>query len=118
VSPTVRPVRGLAVRHRHQPRPADLAAARPQLAVAARARIALELAREDMRFLKHERIAPGHVLLGLIQVPQGIAALILESMGLSLAQVRTRVLGAIPLDESSPRSYWRNAGAAPSPEQP
>ena len=94
------------------------APAPPQLGVAARARIALELAREDMRFLKHERIAPEHVLLGLIQVPQGIAALILESMGLSLAQVRTRVLGAIPLDVSSPRSYWRNAGAAPPPERP
>lgn len=42
-----------------------------RLGVAPRARIALELAREDMRFLKHERIGPEHVLLGLVQVPQG-----------------------------------------------
>ena len=39
---------------------------RSPLGVVARARIALELAREDMRFLKHEQIAPEHVLLGLL----------------------------------------------------
>jgi RNA polymerase sigma factor (sigma-70 family) len=88
---------------------------RPQLGVVARARIALELAREDMRFLKHEQIAPEHVLLGLIQVPQGIAALILESMGLSLAQVRATLLAAVPLDEGSPRFYWHKASAASAP---
>jgi RNA polymerase sigma factor (sigma-70 family) len=90
------------------------APSRSPLGVAARARIALELAREDMRFLKHEQIAPEHVLLGLIQVPQGVAALILESMGLSLAQVRASLLGAIPLDEASPRFYWGKARAAQS----
>jgi ATP-dependent Clp protease ATP-binding subunit ClpC len=84
------------------------------LGVAPRARIALELAREDMRFLKHGQITPEHVLLGLVQVPQGVAALILESMGLSLAQVRTSMLGAIPLDEASPRFYWHKAAAAAS----
>ena len=91
---------------------------RPQLGVAARARIALELAREDMQFLKHERIAPEHVLLGLSQVPQGVAALILESMGLSLAQVRASLLGAIPLDEASPRFYWHKARAASGASAP
>jgi RNA polymerase sigma factor (sigma-70 family) len=84
----------------------------PRLSVAPRTRLALELAREDMRFLKHERIAPEHLLLGLVQVPQGVAALILESMGVSLAQVRASTLGAIPLDEESPRSYWQRVGAS------
>jgi RNA polymerase sigma factor (sigma-70 family) len=85
----------------------------PQLGVAPRARITLELAREDMRFLKHERIEPEHLLLGLVQVPQGIAALILESRGVSLARVRADVLSAIPLDEASPRFYWSKAAASP-----
>ena len=83
-----------------------------QINAAPRLRLALELAREDMRFLKHEQITTDHILLGLIQVPQGVAALLLEAMGLSVPQVRARVLSAIPVEEGSPRLYWRNAANA------
>jgi ATP-dependent Clp protease ATP-binding subunit ClpC len=55
------------------------------------ARRVVALAQEEARMLKHNRIGTEHILLGLIQVDDGVAAESLESLGISLAAVRERV---------------------------
>jgi ATP-dependent Clp protease ATP-binding subunit ClpC len=55
------------------------------------ARRVVTLAQEEARMLKHNRIGTEHILLGLIQVDEGVAAESLESLGISLAAVRDQV---------------------------
>jgi ATP-dependent Clp protease ATP-binding subunit ClpA len=55
------------------------------------ARRVVNLAQEEARMLKHNRIGTEHILLGLIQVDDGVAAETLESLGISLAAVREQV---------------------------
>ncbi len=55
------------------------------------ARRVVALAQEEARMLKHNRIGTEHLLLGLIQVDDGMAAESLESLGISLAAVREQV---------------------------
>jgi ATP-dependent Clp protease ATP-binding subunit ClpC len=55
------------------------------------ARRVVALAQEEARMLKHNRIGTEHILLGLIQVDDGVAAESLESLGISLAAVREQV---------------------------
>jgi ATP-dependent Clp protease ATP-binding subunit ClpA len=57
----------------------------------ARARIALELAQEEARLLKHGFVGTEHILLGLIHEGDGVAAKVLDSLGVSLTRVRTKV---------------------------
>jgi ATP-dependent Clp protease ATP-binding subunit ClpC len=55
------------------------------------ARRVVTLAQEEARMLRHNRIGTEHLLLGLIQVDDGVAAQALESLGISLAAVREQV---------------------------
>src|SRR5262249_51074919 len=55
------------------------------------ARRVVNLAQEEARMLKHNRIGTEHILLALIQVDDGVAAETLESLGISLAAVREQV---------------------------
>jgi ATP-dependent Clp protease ATP-binding subunit ClpC len=55
------------------------------------ARRVVALAQEEARMLRHNRIGTEHILLGLIQVDDGVAAESLESLGISLAAVREQV---------------------------
>jgi ATP-dependent Clp protease ATP-binding subunit ClpC len=55
------------------------------------ARRVVTLAQEEARMLRHNRIGTEHLLLGLIQVDDGIAAASLEALGISRAAVRERV---------------------------
>jgi ATP-dependent Clp protease ATP-binding subunit ClpC len=55
------------------------------------ARRVVTLAQEEARMLRHNRIGTEHLLLGLIQVDDGVAAQSLESLGISLAAVREQV---------------------------
>jgi ATP-dependent Clp protease ATP-binding subunit ClpC len=55
------------------------------------ARRVVTLAQEEARMFRHNRIGTEHLLLGLIQVDDGVAAQALESLGISLAAVREQV---------------------------
>lgn len=55
------------------------------------ARRVASLAQEEARMLKHNRVGTEHLLLGLMQVDDGVAARSLELMGISLAAVRGQV---------------------------
>jgi ATP-dependent Clp protease ATP-binding subunit ClpA len=56
-----------------------------------RARHVVVLAQEEARMLNHGYIGTEHILLGLIQEGQGVAAKALESLGISLETVREQV---------------------------
>jgi hypothetical protein len=56
-----------------------------------RARRVLVLAQEEARLLGHGYIGTEHLLLGLIHEGEGIAARVLESLGISLEAVRVKV---------------------------
>jgi ATP-dependent Clp protease ATP-binding subunit ClpA len=56
-----------------------------------RARRVLVLAQEEARLLNHSFIGTEHILLGLIQEGEGVAATALKSLGISLESARERV---------------------------
>jgi len=56
-----------------------------------RAKRAVILAQDEARELGHGSVGSEHVLLGLLAVGEGIAAVALESLGVSLEQTRERV---------------------------
>jgi hypothetical protein len=56
-----------------------------------RARRVLVLAQEEARLLNHNFIGTEHILLGLIHEGEGVAAKALESLGISLEAVRSKV---------------------------
>jgi ATP-dependent Clp protease ATP-binding subunit ClpC len=64
-----------------------------------RARKAVVLAQEEARMLDHTYIGTEHLLLGLLQEGEGVAARALEQLGVSLEQVRrdiTAIVGRGP----------------------
>jgi ATP-dependent Clp protease ATP-binding subunit ClpA len=72
-----------------------------------RARRAVILAQDEARELGHGSVGPEHVLLGLLAVGGGVAAVALESLGISLAETRERV------EETAGRGQDAPAGRIP-----
>ena len=74
-----------------------------------RAKKVIELAAEEARRLGHNYIGTEHLLLGLVREGEGIAAGVLESLGVSLEKVRQKVIQSVsqqpsrPIQESSGR---------------
>ena len=56
-----------------------------------RARRVVVLAQEESRLLNHNYIGTEHILLGLIHEGEGVAATVLESLGVSLEGARARI---------------------------
>jgi ATP-dependent Clp protease ATP-binding subunit ClpC len=56
-----------------------------------RARQVVVLAQDEARTLKHNYIGTEHLLLGLIQEEEGVAARALDSLGVTLDEVRAQV---------------------------
>ncbi|HEY4897982.1 MAG TPA: Clp protease N-terminal domain-containing protein [Solirubrobacteraceae bacterium] len=63
-----------------------------------RARQVVVLAQEEARTLKHNLIGTEHILLGLLREEEGLAARVLESLGITVERVRIEVMqvGAAP----------------------
>ena len=70
-----------------------------------RARRVVVLAQDEGRALNHNYIGTEHILLGLIQEGEGVAAKALESMGISLDAVRTEVKEIIGTGGHPPSGY-------------
>jgi ATP-dependent Clp protease ATP-binding subunit ClpC len=65
-----------------------------------RARQVVVLAQDEARVLKHNYIGTEHLLLGLLREEEGLAARVLESMDVTLEEVRSQVARIIgPGDE-------------------
>jgi ATP-dependent Clp protease ATP-binding subunit ClpC len=70
-----------------------------------RARHVIVLAQEEARLLNHHYIGTEHLLLGLVNEGQGVAARALEALGISLATVRHEVQEMIGLGEGMPSGH-------------
>jgi ATP-dependent Clp protease ATP-binding subunit ClpC len=57
-----------------------------------RAKSVLEFALEEARILNHDYVGTGHLLLGLLREPDGVAGHILRGVGLDLEGVRQQVV--------------------------
>jgi ATP-dependent Clp protease ATP-binding subunit ClpA len=70
-----------------------------------RARRVVVLAQEEARLLNHNYIGTEHLLLGLIHEGEGVAAMALESLGISLEAVRAQVEEIIGQGQSAPTGH-------------
>ena len=61
-----------------------------------RARQVPVLAQDEARVFGHDHIGTEHLLLGLIREEEGIAARVLESLGVSVEDVRSRLAELLP----------------------
>src|SRR5439155_779975 len=64
-----------------------------EIGLTPRAKKVIELAVDEARRLNHHYIGTEHLLLGLVREGEGIAAGVLESLGVNLEKVRTLVAG-------------------------
>jgi Clp amino terminal domain, pathogenicity island component len=74
-------------RRRHEPGPAG----HPFSRFTKRARHVVELAQEEARLLGHNYVGTEHLLLGLLQERDGVAARALEQVGMTVEGVRSEV---------------------------
>src|SRR5579875_3875298 len=63
-----------------------------EIGLTPRARKVIELAVDEARRLNHHYIGTEHLLLGLVREGEGIAAGVLESLGVNLERVRTQTI--------------------------
>ena len=70
-----------------------------------RARRVVVLAQEEARTLNHNYIGTEHILLGLIQESEGVAAQALEALNINLANVREEVVKIIGQGQQSPTGH-------------
>lgn len=69
------------------------------------ARRVVALAQEEARMLNHSRVGTEHILLGLLVEGDGVAAEVLESLGIGLAVVRQQVGEFIGQGRPAPSGY-------------
>jgi ATP-dependent Clp protease ATP-binding subunit ClpA len=67
-----------------------------------RARRVVVLAQEEARMLNHDSMGTEHILLGLIHEGEGVAAKVLESLGITLQAVRQQVEEIIGRGQQAP----------------
>lgn len=77
-----------------------------------RAKRVLELSWDEARQLGHNYIGTEHLLLGLIREGEGVAARVLENLGVDLNKIRSNVVKM--LGESKPQTVSSGAGAGTS----
>ncbi len=87
-----------------------------EIGLTPRAKKVIELAVDEARRLNHSYIGTEHLLLGLVREGEGIAAGVLESLGVNLERVRaetTRILS-----QSAPQAAASGAGARQATRTP
>ena len=87
-----------------------------EIGLTPRAKKVIELAVDEARRLNHHYIGTEHLLLGLVREGEGIAAGVLESLGVNLERVRgetTRILS-----QSAPQTAAAGSGARQSTRTP
>jgi ATP-dependent Clp protease ATP-binding subunit ClpC len=70
-----------------------------------RARQVVVLAQDEARMLDHSYVGTEHILLGLVQEGEGVAAKALESLGISLDAVRQQVEEIIGRGQQAPSGH-------------
>ena len=90
-----------------------------EIGLTPRAKKVIELAVDEARRLGHHYIGTEHLLLGLVREGEGIAAGVLESLGVSLDKVRaevTRILSQ-SMPQGGPQGSARAATRTPTVDQ-
>ena len=72
-----------------------------------RARRVVVLAQDEARDLGHDSVGTEHLLLGLLSEGEGVAALALESLGISLEEARDRVEEIADRGQGTPSGHIR-----------
>src|SRR5213596_150410 len=84
-----------------------------EITLSPRTKKVIELAIDEARKLGHSHVGTEHLLLGLVREGEGIAAGVLESLGVSLEKVRAQVIEVL---KSS--SGYSSSGKAASSKTP
>jgi ATP-dependent Clp protease ATP-binding subunit ClpC len=74
-------------------------------------KVVLELSAEEARHLGHNYIGTEHLLLGLIREREGVAARVLENLGVDLARVRFQVIQQLGMPTPGGAGGPRRTGA-------
>src|SRR5215469_12778152 len=72
-----------------------------------RAKHSISAASEEARERRHDRVIPEHIALGLLHQPEGLAAKVIQALGVPLNSARDALVAALP----------PAAGAVPGPGQ-
>jgi ATP-dependent Clp protease ATP-binding subunit ClpC len=88
-----------------------------EIGLTPRAKKVIELAVDEARRLGHHYIGTEHLLLGLIREGEGIAAGVLESLGVNLEKVRSEVIKVLTQTGSNPHHGDRRSSKTPTIDQ-
>ncbi|MYL65915.1 AAA domain-containing protein [Bacillus hwajinpoensis] len=80
-----------------------------------RAKKVIELSMDEARKLSHSYVGTEHILLGLIREGEGVAARVLNNLGVSLNKARQQVLQLLGSNESSSSSHQGGGASANTP---
>jgi ATP-dependent Clp protease ATP-binding subunit ClpC len=83
-----------------------------ELPYTSRAKKVLEYAMAEARELNHSYVGTEHLLLGLLREEKGIAAQVLNSLGVSLEEARAETLKLLGSDVNPPQPSGTGGGAA------
>ena len=84
-----------------------------EIGLTPRAKKVIELAVDEARRLNHHYIGTEHLLLGLVREGEGIAAGVLESLGVNLEKVRTQTIQVLGQAGMPQKSQEPRAGSVP-----
>lgn len=84
-----------------------------QIGLTPRAKKVIELAVDEARRLNHHYIGTEHLLLGLVREGEGIAAGVLESLGVNLEKVRRATLDVLSSSSSAMQATPRSSPPVP-----
>ena len=82
-----------------------------EIGLTPRAKKVIELAVDEARRLNHHYIGTEHLLLGLVREGEGIAAGVLESLGVNLEKVRAQVMSVV--SQSTTQSQTKSQTKTP-----
>ena len=82
-----------------------------------RAKKVIELAVDEARRLNHHYIGTEHLLLGLVREGEGIAAGVLESLGVSLEKVRNQIIHVLNQSQSYSQQESKQTSRTPVIDQ-
>jgi len=85
-----------------------------EIGLTPRAKKVIELAVDEARRLNHHYIGTEHLLLGLVREGEGIAAGVLESLGVSLDKVRAQVIHVLSQSSSYQQHEQRQPARTPT----
>ncbi len=87
-----------------------------EIGLTPRAKKVIELAVDEARRLGHHYIGTEHLLLGLVREGEGIAAGVLESLGVNLEKVRTQTIQVLS-QSNSPHVESKHGSKTPTIDQ-